>query len=167
MTRLSDATAHTADAHAVAPACLYRALAMAEVVTWTLLLLGMFLKYAVQVTDLGARIGGGVHGFVFLSYVATTVLVAIDRRWPGRDLALGLGSAIIPFATVPFERSAERRGLLSSRWRLLDEPGSNPIERLASFALRHPIATALVTVVVVALVFSGLLAAGPPTEWFD
>src|SRR5699024_1890214 len=61
------------------PSRLYRLLALAEMVTWTLLLLGMLLKYALQVTEVGVRIGGSLHGFVFLSYVVVTVLVAVDQ----------------------------------------------------------------------------------------
>ena len=49
------------------PRRLFRALALAEVVTWTLLLLGMVLKYGTETTDLLVRIGGGLHGFAFLA----------------------------------------------------------------------------------------------------
>ncbi|GAB49079.1 DUF3817 domain-containing protein [Mobilicoccus pelagius] len=149
------------------PERLYRDLAFAEAVTWTLLLLGMLLKYVLHVTELGVRLGGGVHGFVFLSYVSVTILVAVDRRWSMRDLLLGLGSSVIPYATIPFERSAARRGLLAQRWRLLEEEPSGPVERVAATALRHPVPALLATLVVLALVFAGLLAAGPPTEWFS
>ena len=77
------------------PTSLYRLLARAEVVTWTLLLLGMFLKYVTETTEVGVRIGGGIHGFVFLSYCAATIVIGVDRRWSiGRVLA-GLGSAVV------------------------------------------------------------------------
>ncbi len=75
----------------VSPRQLFRALAVAEAVTWTLLLLGMVGKYVLGATDLGVRIGGGVHGFVFLAYCTTTVLVAVDARWTLRRLLAGLG----------------------------------------------------------------------------
>lgn len=149
------------------PARLYRVLALAEAVTWTLLLIGMALKYVFKVTELGVRIGGGIHGFVFLSYVAVTVLIAVDRRWSIRDLLLGLGSSILPYATIPFEKSAERRGLLADDWRLTSEDGHGFVERIAATAIHRPIPAALVTLVVLALVFAGLLAAGPPTQWFS
>ena len=149
------------------PSRLYRVLALAEVVTWTLLLAGMLLKYVLDVTDALVRIGGGLHGFVFLAYVVVTVLVAIDQRWSLRDLLLGVGSAVIPYLTVPFERSAHRRGLLGESWRLRTESGRTAPERLVSLALRRPLPAALITVVVLALVFSGLLMAGPPTQWFS
>ena len=148
------------------PAPLYRALARAEVVTWTLLLLGMLGKYALGLGEWGVRIGGGVHGFVFLGYCLVTVLVAVDRRWRLRDLALGLGSAVLPFATVPFERYAERAGLLADDWRLPGTAPAGPAERVVRAALTRPVLAALVALVAVTLVFSGLLALGPPTEWF-
>ena len=107
------------------PSRLYRVLAFAEMVTWTLLIVGMLLKYVLDVTDVLVRIGGGLHGFTFLCYLVVTVLVAIDQRWRLRDVVLGIGSAVIPFMTVPFERSAMRRGLLGDSWRLRAEPGRN------------------------------------------
>lgn len=68
---------------------------------------------------------------------------------------------------MPFERSVERRGLLNGPWRLTpggDEPASLP-ERIMAFALRSPIIALLVAIVVVAVVFSILLALGNPKEW--
>ncbi|MGP9538250.1 DUF3817 domain-containing protein [Brachybacterium sp. AOP43-C2-M15] len=149
------------------PSRLYRVLALAEVVTWTLLLAGMLLKYVLQVTDALVRVGGGLHGFVFLSYVVVTVLVAVDQRWSLRDLLLGVGSAVVPYLTVPFERSAHRRGLLGESWRLRGESGRAAPERLVSLALRHPLPAALITIVVLVIVFTALLMAGPPTQWFS
>ena len=148
------------------PSRLYRVLALAEMVTWTLLLLGMLLKYVLQVTELGVRIGGALHGFVFLSYVVVTVLVAVDQRWSIGRLALGVGSALIPYLTVPFEQWAHRSGLLGDSWRLREGPPHTLPERVAALALRRPVLAAVVAVVVVAVVFSVLLSLGPPTEWF-
>ncbi|QNN82750.1 DUF3817 domain-containing protein [Brachybacterium sp. Z12] len=148
------------------PSRLYRVLALAEVVTWTLLLAGMFLKYVLQSTELLVRIGGGLHGFTFIAYIAVTVLVAVDQQWRLKDLLLGIGSAVIPYLTVPFERSALRRGLLGDRWRLREEQPSSAPQQVVGLALRHPIPAALIVIVGVAVVFSVLLSLGPPTEWF-
>ncbi|MGO1284947.1 MAG: DUF3817 domain-containing protein [Brachybacterium sp.] len=148
------------------PSRLYRVLALAEVVTWTLLLAGMFLKYVLQSTELLVRIGGGLHGFTFIAYIAVTVLVAVDQQWKLKDLLLGIGSAVIPYLTVPFERSALRRGLLGDRWRLREEQPSSAPQQVVGLALRHPIPAALIVIVGVAVVFSVLLSLGPPTEWF-
>ncbi|MCH8611809.1 DUF3817 domain-containing protein [Arsenicicoccus dermatophilus] len=147
------------------PARLHSALARAEMVTWTLLLLGMALKHGAGL-DRATQIGGGVHGFVFLAYALVTVLIAIDHRWGVRDLLVGLGSAVLPYATVPFERSAQRRGLVAGDWRLLHDAARGPLERLVGWALRHPVAAGVAAVVALAVVFSGLLVTGPPTRWF-
>ncbi|WP_193106567.1 DUF3817 domain-containing protein [Brachybacterium sp. FME24] len=149
------------------PSRLYRVLAFAEMVTWTLLLAGMFVKYVLEAGELLVRIGGGLHGFTFLSYLVVTVLVAVDQRWTLRDVVLGIGSAIVPYMTVPFERSAMRRGLLGHTWQLRTEPGRTAPEKIVALALRRPIPAALIAIVVVAIVFSVLLSLGPPTEWFS
>lgn len=148
------------------PARLFTLLAQAEMVTWTLLLLGMLAKYVLHLGELGVRIGGSLHGFVFLAYVLVTVLVAVDQRWRARDVAAGLGSAVIPYLTVPFERSALRCGLLGDSWRLATHDGQGLADRIVSLVVRRPVPAALVLVVVIALVFTGLLAVGPPTQWF-
>ena len=93
---------------------LYKRLALAEVVTWTLLILGMIGKYGLGF-DWATMVGGSVHGFVFLCYAVATVAVWTDKRWTAGTGVLGLASAVIPYATVPFERSVERRGLLDAR----------------------------------------------------
>ena len=51
------------------PKKLFNFFAVAEAITWALLLFGMFLKYVTQTTEVGVRIGGGIHGFVFLCFV--------------------------------------------------------------------------------------------------
>ena len=82
---------------------------------------------------------------------------------------LGLASAVIPYATYPFEKSVERRGLLAGPWRLGPD-GEVPrtsAEKLLAFALRYPIRALLVVLVLVAIVFTILVSAGKPTEWFS
>lgn len=147
------------------PERLYRTLALAEVITWTLLLLGMLGKYVLDLGQLGVRIGGGLHGFVFLAYCLVTLMVAVDQRWPVLDVLLGLGSAVVPYATVPFERYAERAGLLAPQWRLHAEAPGNPAERIVTRAVQRPLAALAVGLAAVALLFCGLLLAGPPTQW--
>lgn len=151
----------------LSPQRLYRVLAFAEAVTWTLLIAGMIGKYLLRLGDLGVRIGGGIHGFVFLTYCAVTVLIGVDARWGAGRTLLGLGSAVIPYATIPFELSTQHHGLLPHRWRLRSDEPTGPLERLVAFAQRHPILAVLIAAVVLPVVFSLLLMAGPPTEWFS
>ena len=148
----------------MSPRLLYRRLAQAEVVTWTLLIIGMVLKSVTHTTELGVRIGGMVHGVVFLAYALVTVVVAIDRRWPVGTTLTGLASAVVPYATVPFESYAERRGLLADRWRLGaggEAPRTLP-ERVVATGLARPLLAVVVAVLVVAVVAAVLLWLGPP-----
>lgn len=99
------------------PQKLYRIVADIEAVTWALLILGMLFKYAFDVTEVGVKIAGPVHGLAFITFVVVTALVWLNNRWTvGRGL-LGLASAVIPFCTIPFERSAARNGDLDGGWR--------------------------------------------------
>lgn len=148
------------------PRTLFRVTAAAEMVTWAGLLTGMALKYG-GVTDAVMPIAGGVHGFVFLCYSVVTVAVWIDGRWPAARGLLGLASAVVPFMTVPFERAQLRRGEPADHWRVL-EPGAGERtgpQGLLALVLRRPLVSLVVALIVIAVVFSVLLNAGPPTEW--
>jgi len=57
------------------PASLFRVLAIAEAISWTLLIVGLVLR-ATAGLAIATTVGGSIHGFVFLSYGATAVLVA-------------------------------------------------------------------------------------------
>ncbi|WP_144791653.1 DUF3817 domain-containing protein [Kocuria palustris] len=156
----------------ITPHRLFRTLAFAEAVTWTLLILGMIGKYALHLGDWPVSVGGGIHGFVFLSYCAAAVMVWIDARWSARDGLLALFSAVIPYATIPVERRALRRGLLPHRWRLRDagpEAGADddargPLEKLLAALLRRPLLSALAVIAVVVVLYVALLAMGPPVD---
>lgn len=149
----------------MSPRRLHRGVAVAESLTWALLLLGMVLKYLTRTTDVVVSIGGGLHGFVFLAYLVTTVLVAVDGRWRVGTTLLGLGSAVLPFASLPFERWARRRELLGERWRLATSAPEGPSDRLVGALLRRPRVSAAVVLAALAVVFAVLLALGPPTTW--
>lgn len=157
------------------PSVLFRRVAIAEAITWALLLSGMFLKYvtvfrdgsslASSTTELGeeaVRVFGMVHGVVFLTYCLTTVLVAVDQRWsPGR-LLLGLASSVPPFMTVWFDRHVEKGDGLASSWRLVGEGPQAPLEHLVSWLLRNPLHGAAAGVLAVAALTGVALVAGPP-----
>lgn len=149
------------------PRRLHSAVAIAEAVTWALLLTGMVLKYVTRTTDVGVSVGGGLHGFVFLAYVVTTLLVAVDGRWRLPTVLLGLVCAVVPFATVFFERWARRRELVGGRWRLRTSAPAGWVERLVAVVLRRPVLSGALVLGVLAGVFAGLVRLGPPTQWFS
>ncbi|MGO4434761.1 DUF3817 domain-containing protein [Paenarthrobacter sp. RAF9] len=151
------------------PRTLFRTVAFAEAVTWTLLLIGLFLKYVTRTTDVGVSIAGAIHGFVFLCYAATAAFTWINQKWSTRTGLLAILSAVIPYATVPMEKSLDRRGLLAGGWRLA-AGGEDPrggLEKTQAWVLRNPILAVLVTLVAVGVVFSFLLFMGPPGTWFS
>ena len=144
------------------PRRLHRSVAVAEAITWALLLTGMFLKYVTETTELGVQVFGMVHGVVFIAYCLVTVLLSIDQKWPLGRLVLGLLAAVPPFATVPFERYAERSGLLGDDFRLRAEAPRGVVEGLASWLLRRPAQGLLVALLAVAGLTGVALAVGPP-----
>ena len=143
------------------PRSLFRGLAVAEAITWALLLTGMFLKYVTGTTELGVQVFGMVHGVVFIAYCLVTVLVAIDQRWSLGRLALGLVAAVPPFATLLFERYADRRGLLGTEW-LSRHDSPTAQQRAVCWLLRHHRLTAGLFVVGVAGLTGAALLVGPP-----
>ena len=106
------------------PRTLFTWLARAEVVTWTLLLIGMALKYVTRTTELGVSVFGLVHGVVFLAFVLVTVVLWVDQRWPLREVVLVLACAIPPFATRYAERRVERLQALTEE---LNQNGGNAL----------------------------------------
>ena len=77
--------------------------------------------------------------------------------------------APVSSATTPpmLPRSALRRGLLGDTWRLRAQEGRGIAERAVALVVRRPVPASLVLLVAIVLVFSGLLALGPPTQWFN
>ena len=144
------------------PRAFFRTFAIAELFTWAGLIAALILRGTGWANIV--PIAGGVHGFVFLCYAVTTVFVWVNQRWRFRVGATGVALAIVPFATLPFELWADRRGMLTGGWRLA--PGGDAprgfIEKVQAWVLRHPLLAILAAVVLVAAVFLALLAMGPP-----
>nr|BFF15916.1 hypothetical protein GCM10025699_72190 [Microbacterium flavescens] len=96
----------------MSPRTLFRSFAVAEVVTWSLLIAGMLLKYVARVGDWPVSIAGPIHGFVFLAYLVAGVVVAVNQRWSAGVTLAALASAVVPYASVPVERWIDRSGRL-------------------------------------------------------
>lgn len=146
------------------PRRLFRTVAIAEAITWTLLILGMIGKYVLDLGGLGVSIGGGLHGFVFLLFVAVSLLVGVNQRWSPALLLVTLVTSILPFATIPMDRWLERHHRLTGDWRTAsDGPGDNgPGDRVLRTLLAHPVRMAVIGLVAVAVVFTLLIVVGPP-----
>ena len=145
------------------PRRLFITVATAEAVTWTLLLFGMFLKYVTETTELGVRIGGMLHGIVFIAYVLVSVIVWIDQKWPAKQGIITLASAVPPLLTLWTERWLDRDGHLASQWRLKTKgAAATSPEKLISAALRRPLPAALVLLLAVGVLTGLALLVGPP-----
>ncbi|TBN58046.1 DUF3817 domain-containing protein [Glaciihabitans arcticus] len=146
------------------PRSLYRLVAIAETVTWTLLITALIVR-ATTGLAIAVTVAGGLHGFVFLAYGATALLVGINQRWRLAVILFAVLTAVVPFATIPFERWLERRSLLVGDWRTeaTDDPRDGRlIDRLVRWMLRRPYLLLALVAVAVVVVFVVLLLAGPP-----
>lgn len=146
------------------PLALFRTFAFAEVASWTLLIVGLILRATADLA-VAVTIGGSIHGFVFLCYGTTAVLVAKNNRWRSGPTALAVVSAIIPYATVPTEIWLHRRGLLAGRWRTTateDPRDARWHDRLMRWFLYRPWVLAGLLAAIIAIVFLVLLVVGPP-----
>jgi integral membrane protein len=146
------------------PLSLFRTLAVAEAVSWTLLICGLILRASADL-PIAVTIGGGIHGFVFLAYGATAILVAVNQRWGLAPAVVAIVSAVIPYATVPTEIWLHRSGRLEGAWRreeTADPRDRRFIDRMLRFFLRRPWALGALLVLAVAAIFVALLVIGPP-----
>ena len=149
----------------MSPRTLFRSFAVAEVVTWALLIGGMLLKYVARVGDWPVSVAGPIHGFVFLAYLVAGVVVAVNQRWSLGVTAAALASAVVPFASLPVERWIDRRGGLRGDWRrtATDDPRDRrPADRLLRWVLGHLALAVVLLAAAVVVVFVVLLIVGPP-----
>lgn len=147
------------------PRKLYFVLAIAEACTWTLLITGLILKATAGIEPSLLTTIGGLHGFVFIAYGATSILIAFNQRWGFWVGLLAVITAILPYATIPFELVQAKRGALEGNWRFEateDPRDAKPLDRLFRWFLKHPLLLILVIVIAIVLVFSTLLILGPP-----
>ena len=101
----------------MSPRIFYRTIAIAEAVTWTLLIAGMLMKYVFKVGDWPVSVGGFAHGLVFIAYVTTAVLVGLNQRWPTKLIVGAAATAFVPYLTIPFDNRLEKQAKLDGGWR--------------------------------------------------
>jgi integral membrane protein len=90
----------------------FRVVAVAEALSWVGLLLGMYVKYVPETTELGVKIFGPVHGGIFVAYVVVALLTARVLRWSPGTTLLALVASVPPLASIWFERRATATGRL-------------------------------------------------------
>ena len=91
----------------------FRAVAVVEAVSWTALLVAMFLKYVIDAPhEGGVPVVGGIHGAGFTLYVVSTLVTARRFRWSLGVTFLGLVASVPPFGSIVFERWVTRTGRL-------------------------------------------------------
>ncbi|APU13512.1 MULTISPECIES: DUF3817 domain-containing protein [Actinoalloteichus] len=93
----------------------FRLVAVAEALSWTGLLIGMFFKYVVVNTEIGVEVFGPIHGAFFVLYVASVVLVRRELKWDTKTTVWALIASVPPLGTVVFERWARRTGRLGEQ----------------------------------------------------
>ena len=86
----------------------FRIVAVAEALSWLGLLAGMYVKYVPQTSGVGVQVFGPIHGGIFLSYVAVTLVASRVLRWDVPTTLLALAASVPPLGTVLFERFASR-----------------------------------------------------------
>lgn len=149
----------------ITPRGFFRVIAIAEAVTWTLLITSLILKYGFHANPLVTTIAGGLHGVVFITYALTSVLVGVNQRWSLGLIAFAVATAVVPYATIPFDIWADRRGRLDGPWRT--EPSADPrdagwIARLLRWMLTHPKTLVTLFIAAVVIITTTLLLIGPP-----
>jgi integral membrane protein len=152
------------------PKKLFVFFATAEAITWTLLISVLVTRAVTEIPSVAVTIVGGTHGAVFLGYGVTAALVGVNQRWALGRIIGGIALAIVPYATVPFERAAIRRGLVEGDWRTTttsDPRDAHWFDRLFRWFIAKPVLLVITLLAVVAAIFTVLVSLGPPTEWFN
>lgn len=152
----------------ITPHKFFRVVAIAEAITWTLLIAGMLLKYVGGLGTLPVLIGGSIHGFVFITYALTAVLVGVNQRWSVKLIVGAVLTAIVPYATIPFDLWLDKHGKLAGEWHreATDDPRDHTwVRAVLRWFLRHPGILVTLFVVGIIVIMSAFLLIGPPGGW--
>lgn len=84
-------------------ATLFTLIARIEAFTWAGLLAGMYLKYGLEITELGVWLFGRLHGVAFVAYFIVAVVTGLYLRWPWWGTLLAVLASIPPLVTFPLE----------------------------------------------------------------
>lgn len=161
-------TSKTSGATFSSPRKAFLTFAFGEALTWSLLLGALAFRALLGLPQPLLTIIGGIHGAMFLGYAVISSIVGVNQRWHWGRIVLGVFLAIIPFATLPFERNLENRNLLDGSWRKVsngDPRDNNWFDRLFRWFLNRPALLTIAMLIVVVAIFAALLLIGPPGGW--
>ena len=95
----------------------FRVMAWVTGVTLILLTVGVILKYAADEPALVEKVGM-LHGFLYIVYVVTVLMLAYQARWRPLRTLLVLLAGTVPFASFV----AERKVAAAARRERQDQP---------------------------------------------
>jgi len=150
------------------PKQLYGLFSVGEAITWGLLITALVLRAVGNPVPEAIVIAGSSHGAMFLAYCTTAVLVGVNQRWKFGKIAISVFLAIIPFATIPWDRRLVKTESLSGAWRTgasADPRDSHWFDQLFRWFIARPMLLIVVLITFVALLFVVLLSRGSPTTW--
>lgn len=150
------------------PKDVFGTFARIEMFTWAMLIAAIITRETVGIASNVFFIAGATHGFAFIGYSVTAVLVGVNQRWPLGRTAVSVLLAIVPFATYPFDRYLEKKKLMDGEWRI--EGSSDPrdntwFDRTFRWFIFRPILLILLLIVFVVSLFMFLIWLGPPYQW--
>ncbi len=150
------------------PKDIFGTFARIEMLTCAILIAAIVARETIGLSANIFTIAGATHGFAFIGYSVTAVLVGVNQRWPVAQTALAVVLAIVPFATYPFDRYLDKRSALDGEWRIegTKDPRDNTwFDGLFRWFIFRPVLLVLTLAVFVVSLFAFLLWLGPPGEW--
>ena len=89
---------------------LFRLVALAEAVGWTLLIAGIVIqRYHLPGSHYAVPIAGQVHGTIFLAYFAIVLATYSSSRWSRQKFVVAVLAGVPPYGTLLFEQWASRQ----------------------------------------------------------
>jgi len=89
---------------------LFRAVAFAEAIGWTILIIGLLIRhYGLASHNIAVPIAGQIHGMIFLTYFGILLAVYSSLRWSRLQFLLALMAGVPPYGSLVFERWAAWR----------------------------------------------------------
>lgn len=151
------------------PKKLYGFFSVGEAITWGLLISALISRDLGDLIPNAVTIAGSIHGAMFLSYCVSAVLVGVNQRWRFGKIAAAVSLAIVPFATVPWDRRLLKQNALDGSWRT--EKSDHPadagwFDSLFRWFIARPLVLILTLALFVVGLFAFLLSLGSPTTWF-